>query len=181
MKPFGWATYWTTASEIQTKCAHGVTVQDNPYGDTCRNIATEQEDFQFPTTADGTVIYFDSRTPTNHELATCPHITMSSSVEWNPHEIHFPSTVNHGEEGTYGISQVSIRHATFDMSTTCNFDERSISCVLTDRLLAAVNVGGEEPIAPDVPIPKTFATTKRHSAVVTNQALSERWFLRLVA
>ena len=157
--------------------AYGVTVQDNPYGDTGMHIATEQEDFQFPLTADGTVIYFDSRTPTNHELATCPHITMSSPAEWNPREIQFPSTVHHGEEGTYGISQVSIRNANFDMSTF-NFDERSISCVLTDRLLAAINVGGDEPIAPDVPIPKTFATTKRHSAV-TAQELSERWFIGL--
>ena len=93
--------------------AYGVTVQDNPYGDTGMHIATEQENLQFPLTADGTVIYFDSRTPTNHELATCPHITMSSPAEWNPREIQFPSTVHHGEEGTYGISQVSIRNANF--------------------------------------------------------------------
>ena len=156
--------------------AYGVTVQDNPYDSMAMHIAAENDDFSFPMTADGTVIYFDSRTPTNHELATCPHVILSSANEWNPREVLFPATVHHGEEGTYRISQVSMELDTeFDMSI-CNFDERAISCVLTDRLLATVTVEGDEPIVPDVPIPKTFATTKRHSAVLAEE-LSERWFI----
>jgi 2-polyprenyl-6-methoxyphenol hydroxylase-like FAD-dependent oxidoreductase len=34
--------------------AYGITVQDNPYGDSAMHIATEQEDFRFPMAADGT-------------------------------------------------------------------------------------------------------------------------------
>ena len=62
----------------------------------------------------------------------------------------------------------------FDMSIH-NFDERAISCTMTERLLATVNVEGD---VPDVPVPKTFAATKRHSSV-TAQELSERWFIGL--
>ena len=144
----------------------------------------KMSEFIFPMTADGTVIFFNSRTPTNHELANCPHITMSSAAEWNPREIQFPSIDYHGEEGQqYGsisgsISQIKVNMATyFDMSI-CNFDARSISCIVTDRLLATVPIDGSETSIPDVPLPKTFATTKRHSAV-TAQELSERWFIGL--
>jgi hypothetical protein len=132
--------------------------------------------------ADGTIIFFNSRTPTNHELETCPHITLSSAAEWNPRDVQFPSSVQHREEGRYGISHVNITNQStnteFDMST-CNFDARSISCLLTNRMLATVTVDGygEAPV-PDIPLPKTFATTKRHSAV-TAQELSERWFIGL--
>jgi hypothetical protein len=62
--------------------------------------------------------------------------------------------------------------------STCNFDERSISCILTDRLLATVNVEGDGTKVPDVPIPKTFATTKRHSTA-TAEELRDRWFIGL--
>jgi hypothetical protein len=158
--------------------AYGVSVQDNPYANTAMHIAAEQDEFELPMTADGTVIFFNSRTPTNHELETCTHITLSSAAEWNPRDIQFPSIVHHGEEGKYGISQVNVvQHADFDMST-CNFDERSISCLVTDRLLAVVTVDGPDVPVPDVPMPKTFATTKRHS-LVTAQELSERWFIGL--
>ena len=73
--------------------AHGINVQDNPYANTAMHIAAEQDEFALPMVADGTVIFFNSRTPTNHELDSCPHITMSSAVEWNPREIQFPSIV----------------------------------------------------------------------------------------
>jgi hypothetical protein len=155
--------------------AFGVSVQDNPYADTAMHIAAEQDEFQFPMKADGSVIFFDSRSPTSHELDTCPHIILSSATEWNPRDIQFPSTAHHCEEGQHRMSQINV-DVNFDMSTY-NFDARSISCVVTDRLIATVNVDGDE-AAPDVPMPKTFATSKRHS-MVTAQELSERWFIGL--
>jgi hypothetical protein len=163
--------------------AYGVNVQDNPYATTAMQIVAEQDEFELPMLADGTIIFFNSRTPTNHELETCPHITLSSAAEWNPRDVQFPSSVHHGEEGRYGISHVNVTNQStdseFDMST-CNYDERSISCLLTNRMLATVTVDGyeQEASVPDVPLPKTFATTKRHSAV-TAQELSERWFIGL--
>jgi hypothetical protein len=161
--------------------AFGITVSDNPYGNMAMGIQAEQDDFQFPMVSDGTIIYFDSRTPTNHELEACPHIVLTSPAEWNPRDVQFPSNCNHGEEGTHRISRVGIdaHDMMFDMAAH-NFDDRSISCVLTDRLLATVNINGDADgdQRPDVPIPKTFATTKRHTSI-TAQEVSERWFIGL--
>ena len=57
--------------------SYGIDVQDNPFGDTAMHIASDEDDFAHPMTADGTTIFFDSRTPSNHELETCPHIILS--------------------------------------------------------------------------------------------------------
>ena len=66
----------------------------------------------------------------------------------------------------------------FDMSTH-NFDARPITCVISDRLIAEVRVQHEQDdLPPDVPLPKTFATSKRHTGV-TAQELSERWLIGL--
>ena len=72
--------------------SHGIVVQDNPYGDTAMHIASDEDDFEHPKTADGTTIYFDSRTPTSYELETCPHIVLSSPTEWNPRDVQKTGT-----------------------------------------------------------------------------------------
>lgn len=161
--------------------SHGIDVQDNPYGATAMHIASNEDDFEHPMTADGTTIYFDSRTPTSYELETCPHIVLSSPNEWNPRDVQFPK--HRLEEGRRN-SQVTTQLLTcshllsFDMSTH-NFDARAISRVLSDRLMAEIKVqhDHEEPM-PDVPLPKTFASSKRHAGV-TAQELSERWLIGL--
>ena len=56
---------------------HGILVQDNPYADTSMYLASHDDEFIMPMQADGITIFFDSRTPTNYELATCPHIVLS--------------------------------------------------------------------------------------------------------
>ena len=71
--------------------AHGITVQDNPYGDSAMHIAAPTDDFRHPMDSEGTTIYFNSRTPTNHELATCLHIVMLSGTEWNPRDVQLPA------------------------------------------------------------------------------------------
>ncbi|KAI2511667.1 Reverse transcriptase (RNA-dependent DNA polymerase) [Fragilaria crotonensis] len=65
--------------------------------------------------------------------------------------------------------------------STHDFDQRDITCVISDRLIAEIRVQreaeGPQPPA-DVPLPKTFATSKRHSGI-TAQELSERWLIGL--
>ncbi len=70
---------------------HGVDIHDNPFGDVAINIASDDGEFIRPMQADGTTIFFDSRTPTNHELDNCPHVVLTSSSEWNPREVQFPT------------------------------------------------------------------------------------------
>lgn len=68
----------------------GVSVQDNPFSSTQMHITNETNDMVIPLDANGTTIYFSSRTPTDKELQTCRHVTMTSRSEWNPHEVRFP-------------------------------------------------------------------------------------------
>jgi hypothetical protein len=53
---------------------HGIVVQDNPYADTSMHLASHNDEFIMPMQAEGTTIFFDSRTQTNYKLANCPHI-----------------------------------------------------------------------------------------------------------
>ena len=158
--------------------AHGIEVQDNPFHIEAMHIASDSDEFVYPMHADGTTIYFDSRTPTSHELETCPHIVLSSPNEWNPRDVQFPG--HRLEEGHHIISKIS-REAdvsvVFDTMSTHNYDVRSISRVISDRFVAEIRVPYEaDNLPPDVPLPKTFATSKRHTGV-TAQELSERWLI----
>jgi hypothetical protein len=40
----------------------------------------------------GTNIFLDTRTPTQNKLDTCPHLYLTSEVEWNPQTLLLPST-----------------------------------------------------------------------------------------
>ena len=40
----------------------------------------------------GTIIFLDTHTPTQHELDTCPHLHLTSVVEWDPQTVHLAST-----------------------------------------------------------------------------------------
>lgn len=164
--------------------SHGVDVQDNPFGIVAMHIASDDDGFVHPMQADGTTIFFDSRTPTNYELDNCPHIVLSSSNEWNPRDVQFPTPLQQhhlGEERsihkTSSISKTSSDVPLFDMSIH-NFDARALTCVISDRMVAEVHINQDEDMPLDVPLPKTFATSKRHAGVTAHE-LSERWLIGL--
>ena len=165
-------------------CSHKVDVQDNPFGSVAMHIPSDNDDFVHPMQADGTTIFFDSRTPTNNELDNCPHIVLSSSNEWNPRDVQFPTpTQYHSEEGRSihktrsSTSTMSSDVPLFDMSIH-NLEARALTCVRSDRMVAEVYINQHEDMPLDVPLPKTFATSKRH-ARVTAQELSERCLIGL--
>ena len=68
---------------------HGVDVQDNPFSKTEMHISTEDGDLILPLAAEETTIYFSLRTPTDKELQTCWHITLTLQAEWNPRDVMF--------------------------------------------------------------------------------------------
>lgn len=148
---------------------HGVTVQDNPYSDTSLHLASYDDDFVMPMQADGTTIFFDSRTPTDQELAHCPHIELSSNAPWNPRDVRFPPAKHHVEEGhpIHGVHQLQ----RFDLSEA---RETHLTRDMATRLISEIRVAGPA----DVPIPQTFASDQRHTGVSAKD-LSERWFIGL--
>ena len=68
----------------------GIKVQDNPYNDAPIYLMTEDGDFSLPLDVQGTNIVTDTRTPTEEELQTCNHISLSSQHPWDPHRLRFP-------------------------------------------------------------------------------------------
>ncbi len=148
---------------------HGITVQDNPYSDVSIHLASYDDNFIMPMQADGTTIFFDSRTPTDHELAHCPHIELSSNAPWNPRDIRFPPPKHHVEEGhpVHEIHQLQ----RFDLSDA---REAHLTRDMATRLISEVRVEGPA----DIPLPRTFASDKRHTGI-SAQDLSERWFIGL--
>ena len=74
----------------------------------------------------------------------------------------------------HNASGISSRR--FDLSGSSH-DDVSISHLIADRFVAEVNISEVE-TTPDVPLPRTFASGKRHSDM-TAQEMSEGWFIGL--
>ena len=72
-------------------CAFGMLVQDNPYHTDPLGIKPPPYDLEIPLCTAGTIIYADTCAPTQNELATLPFIALTSSADWDPHHVRFPS------------------------------------------------------------------------------------------
>ena len=70
---------------------NGVSVFDNPF-DINTTLSIEHDDTTIPLKLSGTNIFLDTRTPTQHELDTCPHLHLTCETEWNPHTVRLAST-----------------------------------------------------------------------------------------
>ena len=85
----------------------GINVQDNPTSNRPLSIITEDTHFAMPLQRDGTIVFCNTRTPTQNELETCPHIQLSSFKAWNPSKVHFPKSSHSLEEEVERIRRVS--------------------------------------------------------------------------
>ena len=151
--------------------AYGIPVQDNPYnGQEALSIAHHEVTIPFNT--DGTIIYCDTRTPTQKELEALPHIHLSSPHDWDPHDIKFPCIDHDGDR------EVSVIRTDFPFQGTV-FDQQEV----TKRIVASVQIeeaGLQPEFFPrtDIPAERTFISKERRGTV-TAQSLSERWFIGL--
>ena len=71
--------------------AHGIEVQDNPFDPVQCHIDSCFDGIKIPLFTQGTVIFANTRTPTEAELSSCPKITLTSSKVWDPHNMKFPT------------------------------------------------------------------------------------------
>ena len=88
-----WMPDMVTASLINPNQlrAHGITVQDNPFaGSMFISNERDEDTISIPMFAMGTNICVKTRTPTQGELNSCPHVTLTSDIEWEPNNITFP-------------------------------------------------------------------------------------------
>jgi hypothetical protein len=165
--------------------AYGLTVQDNPFSKAPIYIATEGNEFVLPLKSQGTILGVTTRTPTDHELQTCPHISLSSEHEWDPQNVRFPEasrTVEEEVSRTVGAVQTEGDGFYSDRGIKDDSDEilnlgymypRLIASIkATPRQIAQVEVEEVEEVPDDVPDLKSFQSKGRHSSV-SPESLSE--------
>ena len=71
--------------------AFGTNVQDNPFSNERLSIQPAFHDIAIPLQTLGTIIYSNTRAPTDHELGQHPHIVLTSPADWDPHHVRFLS------------------------------------------------------------------------------------------
>ena len=124
---------------------NGISVQDNPFN---RDIplSIEHPELTIPLHLAGTIIFLDSHTPTQHELDTCPHLHLTSAVEWDPQTMHLASTRSVEAEAITDTGLDDLESGLAQISCVYNFSamaeslhelydansERSISATITD-------------------------------------------------
>lgn len=129
--------------------SHGYDVEDNPFRGTI-GITINPNTF-VPFQTSGTKIFFETRVPTDDELADCPHFEMTSPREWEPTKVQLQST------------------QTLLLDSNDNHEDDS----LLTRMLSQVVVE-YDPDTMDRPIRRTFVSKERHP-VVDAKGLSERF------
>ena len=85
----------------------GIKVQDDPTSHQPLSIITGDGDFGMELKIDGTTIFADTYTPSNHELDTCPKIVLTSEHKWDPHKVQFPNSINTLQEEMGNVYQIS--------------------------------------------------------------------------
>ena len=125
----------------------------------------------------GTIIYCNTRAPIDHELSTLPHVHLSSSATWDPHNVVFPTHRVEEEEHQPQISQISsissLSLSTNDLTSTIHDP-----ATFHSRLISSVQVDAPSKSLEELPLAPTFQSKGRHSSV-SPQDLSERWFIGL--
>ena len=85
---------------------YGTTIQDNPFSPS--TLKFEQPNGPtIPLMTMGTIIYFNTRAPSDHELSTLPHIPLSSSATWDPRNVVFPTHCVEEEDHQPQISSIT--------------------------------------------------------------------------
>ena len=66
--------------------SYGTPVWDNPF-DSKRSLGIECDKVFIPFLTSGATVFFESHVPTDDELEQCPHIVLTSTREWDPHNV----------------------------------------------------------------------------------------------
>ena len=155
---------------------YGTTVQDNPFAPSPFKFKPPTGP-TIPLTTMGTIIYCNTRAPNDHELSTLPHIHLSSSATWDPHNVVFPTHHVEEEEHQPQISQIS---SISSLSSSANDLTSTIHDPMTfhSRLISSIQVHAPSKSPEELLLAPTFQSKGRHSSV-SPQDLSKRWFIGL--
>jgi hypothetical protein len=159
--------------------ACGIAAQDNPFVEAPMFISTEDDSFSVPLACKGAIPGVATRTPTEQELQTCPHVTLSSDHEWDPQNVRFPKASRTVEEDISrsigSVMMQSERTPEDDANFDAEDDDSQKNLTLDigvpwKRLIASVKVVARqvsqvEVETQDVPQAKSFQYEGRCSSV----------------
>ena len=156
--------------------AYGTLVQDNPFSRDPLVIEPPNNDVTIPLSTLGTIIYVDTRVPTQEELAALPHVVLTADSPWDPHHIQFPSrameavkinaTQTHKRGKLINNVEPGLQGTVHDPAT------------LITRLISSIQVHNPTVTKDDLPMAKSFHGTERKQNVSAAD-ISERWFIGL--
>ena len=164
---------------------YGTKVQDNPVSENPLSIISDDDEFCLELSMDGTIVYFDSHTPTEEELLTCPHIVLSSPHPWDPAGVTFPKIRRTLEEEIGGVRFISGFSSSFanNETETDDFGTSIFNLSRITRKISSMKLMPESEMLtcekdftispPDVPVLPTFQSSNRHSDV-SAENISER-------
>ena len=186
--------------------SNGITVSDVPKQfdqNSFHAIDVPDENLTIPLHLKGVISFFDSHKPSEEELETCRHVTMTSDTPWNPHDHSF------AEQELAVQSKVSVVHKNGDRNDNDGYEspddvsrfhsdgydtihvpaELLSDDVLADRLVSAVNVAADDFRGDgldgyldeslygvdDESRHVSSMSTKEKASVLTKEVLARRW------
>ena len=164
---------------------NGVVVQDD-YTRYDEPLGITIGDVFIPFEMQGTTIYFDSRTPTDNEIETLPHLVLTRDEPWNPSEVELrPVIIAVAGAGTYQPQRYETDIVLSGVHTTCHehtIDKRIIaSARLTQRYRNEVDNEldkvDDKSLHGQVTINAT--TSKERHTKFTPETLSKTWKIGL--
>ena len=79
-------------------CSYRITAQENPFANVPIFISIKNQDLLLTLVRKGIFLGVATRTPTDLELQTFPHIILYPDHEWDPHNVHFQKSSHTMEE-----------------------------------------------------------------------------------
>ena len=170
--------------------AHGIDFWDNPF-DKSKEICIEMDDIQIELNMRGTKVLFESRAPTDEEIASCPRIEMTSKSEWNPESVIL-SNVSSDVRRDICQRRIAQTHV-YKQKTFEYVDPSSDEAILHDiapsfidlkeQLISTLprnvaQVNRFDTSLEDLPVRQTFTSTDRHG-IVSAEVLADRFGIGL--
>ena len=178
-----------------------VEVQDNPYHCSEPLQITTQDpetNLVIPMSTEGTIIYFQSRTPTIDELEACSHIELTSDTPWDPQSVRLASSTTSVEEEEFVSSIQSDEVFLPFIPDDIYYDKQALASRLASqvrvldreafslqstRYIGEVHAANNPDAATSIHVgevqtdfykPGSFQSKERHSEV-TPEVLAQRW------
>ena len=170
----------------------GTKIRDDPTSRHPVCLVSPDRDIEIPLQIDGTIIYYNTHTPTPEELDSCERIVLSSSQPWDPKNVRFSQT-GHSSQGKLSTNYRHLSAFTHDNTKNNDIDEQinifnlsSIKRRIFSMKIAEIddtqNASFQNPLidsgTSDIPTIPTFQSSQRHTDV-SPEDLSERWHISL--